>query len=382
MIDHLEGLKKSPDHYGRLKELIHLPGYMQVAKAYEDLAGELAITGDAHKDLDLKFSYLLKIVRVKGLAAIHENIIREMNRTCSALIKIEEPEQLKPVISEFFSVLGSGFSRYPDTILHSIQMIGNELYRKGQSGLVDWYLQKIVSLGFQYPEIKGVTDEWQVKSNLAHLKNIRVWMELIENEPKWSKSLISALIIQLRLCGVYISDTDIFQKDVTRLLNSDITPVYHMVKQLARIFPVYFSDIGAEGPLREVSTEIDESTHRADVLVHFLRKQSHVESSARVVDFIEAVISFWRTKDKNTLKEFLPEDIYERLKTSGPYIDDLHSVFSVLFSGGTVSRGNRSPPADRRRVTELYPEHTGYLRERTKAGIPCDQVLSVPLQKI
>ena len=337
LIDHLEGLKKSTDHYGRLKELIHLPGYMQVVKEYEDLAGGLEITGNAHKDLDLKFSYLLKIVRVKGLAAIHENIIREMNRTCSALITIEEPEQIKPVIAEFVNILGSVFSRYPDTILHSIQMIGNEFYRKGQSGLVDWYLQKIISLGFQYPGIKGVTDEWQVKSNLAHLKNIRVWLELIENEPKWSKSLISALIIQLRLCGVHISDTDVFQKDVTRLLNSDIAPVYHMAKQLARIFPVYFSDIGAEGPLREVSTEIDESTHRADILVHFLRKQSHVESSARVVDFIEAVISFWRTKDKNTLKEFLPEDIYERLKTSGPFVDELHGVFTTLFSGGTVS---------------------------------------------
>ncbi len=84
---------------------------------------------------------------------------------------------------------------------------------------------------------------------------------------------------------------------------------------MAKVFPVYFSEIGAEGPLRQISTEIDEATHRTDELVHFLRKQSHVESSARVVDFIEAAIHFWITEDKSLLKDFLHEDLYRAAQT-------------------------------------------------------------------
>ncbi|MDI6890660.1 MAG: PEP/pyruvate-binding domain-containing protein [Thermodesulfovibrionales bacterium] len=331
LIHHLKGLKKSTDQYWRLKELLKLPGYMQLARFYEDLTGILTQTFDVPKGLKLKMAYLLKIMETKGLFSIHESALREINRTLSAAVKTEEPNQLKVVLSETFEVLKNSLSRYPETALYCIQCIGNEIFTIGDSKLVDWLIQKITSLGFQYPTIEGVTDEWQVKSNKAHLKNIRVWLELIEKNPKWSKSLISALIINLRLGGVHINDTDLFQKDITKLLNSDIKPVYHLVKQLVRLFPVYFSEINAEGILREVSTEIDEVTGRADPLIHFLRKQSHVESSARIVDFIEVIIKFWLTKDKRPLEGFLPEDIFHQVRTSGPCIDDISTIFNSIF---------------------------------------------------
>jgi pyruvate,orthophosphate dikinase len=337
LVLHLSSLRKSTDQYSLLKELLQMPGYMQLVKYYEDIAGIFAITGDVHKDFNLKMMYLLKIMGIRGLFSIHENTLREINRTFSDIIKIVEPEEIKVVLSEIVIVLKNGFKIYPDATLYCIQIVGNEIYNKGNSSLVEWYLQKIISLGFQYPEIQGVTDEWQVKSNRAHLKNIRVWLELIENAPKWYKSLISALMINLRLGGVHINDTDLFQKDITKLLNSDIKPVYHLVKHLSKLFPVYFSEIGAEGALRDVSTEIDESIHRADILIHFLRKQSHVESSARVVDFIEEVFNFWRTKDKAPLVGFLPEDIYQQIKTSGPYIDEMNTIFNAIFMDKGIS---------------------------------------------
>lgn len=329
---HLNGLRKYTDQYSLLKELLQMPGYMQLVKYYEDLAGMFAITGDVHKDFSLKMMYLLKLIEIKGLFSIHENILKEINRTFSNIINIEEPDEIKVVLSEIVNAFKNGFRIYPDTILYCIQIIGNEIYNKGNSSLVEWYLEKLILLGFHCPEIQGVTDEWQVKSNRAHLKNIRVWLELIENSPKWSKSLISALIINLRLGGVHINDTDLFQKDLTKLLNSDIKPVYHLIKQLSKLFPVYFSEIGTEGALRDVSTEIDDSIHRADVLIHFLRKQSHVESSARVVDFIEKVFHFWKIKDKTPLKGFLPDDIYQQINTSGPYIDEMNIIFNAIFA--------------------------------------------------
>ncbi|MEW6213603.1 MAG: PEP/pyruvate-binding domain-containing protein [Nitrospirota bacterium] len=331
LIFHLHNFEKSTGQYQRLEGLLKLPGYMQVVRFYEDLADTLALIGDMRKNLNLKTLYLLKIMEIKGLFSIHEATLREINRTLSTIIKIEETEQLKIILSETFGVLKKGLARYPETALYCIQSIGNEIFNMGDSNLVEWFIQKIILLGFQHPKIEGVTDEWQVKSNKAHLKNIRVWLELIENNPKWSKSLISSLIINLRLGGVHINDTDLFQKDITKLLNSDIKPVYHLVKQLARLFPVYFSEINSEGLLREVSTEIDEVTGRADPLVHFLRKQSHVESSARVADFIEEIIKFWRAKDKEPLEGFLPEDIFPQVKTSGPNVDNISIIFNSIF---------------------------------------------------
>lgn len=331
ILSHLQTINASSDQMHRLKELLQLPGYLQLVKYHEDLINKLNITGDLSRDLNLKIFYLFKIMETKGLASIHENTLREINRTVSSIIKIEQSDQIQKILVDLFIILKKCMSQFPETVLYLIQSIGNEIYATNSSKLVEWYLNKIISLGFQYPEIQGTTEEWQVKSNRTHLKNIRTWLELIENSPKWSKSLISALIINLKLAGVHIDDTDIFQKDVTKLLNSDIKPVYSLVKKLAKLFPVYFSEVGAEGPLREVSTEIDEITGRADLLIHFLRKQSHVESSYRVVDFIESVINFWLTKNKSYLKEFIPSELYERIKTEGHFVDELHVIFNHIF---------------------------------------------------
>ena len=122
-------------------------------------------------------------------------------------------------------------------------------------------------------------NNWQIQANKIHILNIRTWLELIELNPKRSIRLLSALIVHLSLYGVFIKDIDLFPRDVTQFLNSGIGPVLNLSKQLARLFPVYFNDIGAEGRLRDISTRIDEITHRRDILIHFLRKQSHVESS-------------------------------------------------------------------------------------------------------
>src|SRR5208283_5469786 len=156
-------------------------------------------------------------------------------------ILAEEPGQARLILTELFIVLERSFALYPDAVLYCIQSTGKKIYSFRYSDISEWFIGKVIALGFQYPKVEGLTDEWQVTSNKAHLKNIRTWLDLIGNNPKWSKSLISALIINLRLGGVQINDTDLFQKDVTQLLNGDIEPVYHFIKQLAKVFPVYFN---------------------------------------------------------------------------------------------------------------------------------------------
>ena len=136
--------------------------------------------------------------------------------------------------------------------------------------------------------------------NPEHIRTIRAWLEIIAMKPRWTKKLISALIINLKIGGVFIRDTDLIQRDISRLLNADIGPAYNLVKQLARLFPVYFSEIGAEGELRDITTRIDELSARNDLLINFFRKQSHVESNSLLVEFAEDIFRYWFSGDKNS----------------------------------------------------------------------------------
>ena len=135
---------------------------------------------------------------------------------------------MEPLIRKTFTILKKSMKKYPATALNCIQNMGKAVYKTDESDLVDFFLESVIDLGFQTPDLKGVGDNWQVRVNSTHIQNIRTWMEIIELNPKWSKKLISSLIIYLSLCGVHIRDTDLFPRDITRFLNSDISNVYNL----------------------------------------------------------------------------------------------------------------------------------------------------------
>jgi pyruvate, orthophosphate dikinase len=318
-----------------LKRLLILPAYNQFVEAYrkipQSLLNESAKTVRGNR---WKLIFLFHIMNISGLSMIHEEALREINRTLSWLIAHESNLNIGSLIHKTFSILKTRAGRYPATALNCILNMGKGVYKTDDSDLVKFFIDYVIDLGFQSPMIKGVGNDWQIEFNTAHILNIRTWLELIELNPMWSTRLLSYLIIHLSACGVFIKDIDLFPRDITRLLNSGIGPVYNLAKQLCRLFPVYFNNIGAEGKLRDISTEIDEICRRKDPLIHFLRKQSHVESSNRIIDLMEATLKFWETKEKSPLRPFVPPNIYEEIHTHGPYIDGIHRVILHLKENG------------------------------------------------
>ncbi|MFC1821008.1 pyruvate, phosphate dikinase, partial [Thermodesulfobacteriota bacterium] len=322
-----------------MDRLILLPGYRQIADIYRDIPNVLHKTGEESGQSDYwKLIFLFHIMNIAGLSSIHEETLRDINRTLTWLIGSEKPQDLESLIQKTFAILKISVRKYPGTALNCIQNMGKAIYKTDESDLVDFFLDSVMDLGFQTPGLKGVGDDWQVKVNSVHIQNIRAWMEIIELNPKWSKKLISSLIIYLSLGGVHIKDTDLFPRDITRFLNSDIDNVYNLAKQLTWLFPAYFNDIGAEGRLRDISTRIDEICLRKDVLIHFLRKQSHVESSNQIIALMEATLDFWRTRKKKVLKSFIPLNIYQQIETKGPYIDGVHRLVTYLFKKEKLNR--------------------------------------------
>lgn len=211
------------------------------------------------------------------------------------------------------------------------EVIGCAIGEANNERAADALINDILSWRFQYPEIAGTTDEWETLVNPYHLPKIRCWLAIIESNPALFERLAAALNVQLRLGGVHIADTDLFQRDVTKLLNSDIAPIYFVAKQLLRVFPVYFAEVGAEGELRAVTTQFDELTQRKDSLLHFLRKSVHAESSNRLVPFAAAVIRYWATLDARGLEPYLPAStLVDVCETQRTFAEGPHTLLQQL----------------------------------------------------
>jgi pyruvate,orthophosphate dikinase len=325
--------------------ILELPSHVDIVRLYRAVPeklneGEPAAAEATAKDMEerarfnenRKLIFLFHIMETPGLALIHEESIREINRSLVQLIRRQTYEEIESFLLTTFLLLKANVRKYPHTSLQCIQVLGTEVFKRGNSRLVEAFLWESVRFGFQYANVTGVDEDWQPITNPAHLANIRVWLNLIMQEPKWCSTLFSALIINLKLSGTCVKDTDLFQRDITLLLNHPIEPVYNLFKQFAKLMPVFFNEIGAEGYLRDVSTEIDEIHRRKDALIHFLRKQSHVESSNLIVDFIEAIFMFWKSRDKSVLEAFLPEEVLSEVRSRGVFIDDMHRLMERVFA--------------------------------------------------
>ena len=353
-------------------KLIRFPGHDQFVRIYKQAPQKLLEAGkNSRQGNQWKLLSLFHIMNIPGLSMIYEETLRDINSTLSWLIGKENHPYIQKLIKKTFTIIKLRADQFPETTLNCILNMGKGVYQTADSDLVNYFIDCMIDSGFQTPMIEGVSDDWQIKVNTAHVQNIRVWMDMIELNPKWSLNLISNLIIYLSLTGVFIKDTDLFPRDITRLLNSPIEPVYNPVKQLTRLFPVYYNDIGAEGDLRDISTSIDEICNRKDILIHFFRKRIHVESSNRVIELTEAVLHFWQTRDKEPLQSYIPPGFYEQIETHGPYVDGVSAIINFLKADNVSIPGDllTVSNAKLRRIIDKTPESAATPVEREKVAM-------------
>ncbi|OEU55921.1 MAG: hypothetical protein BA868_04135 [Desulfobacterales bacterium C00003106] len=355
----------------RLENLLNLPTFQQIVWKFRDLPNQISKEETENRLAVInRLFILLKLMAITGLASVHEEVLRCINESLAGIIADQKSEDPGLLVARTFEILKKNIHRYPETALHTIQNIGRAVFTGKESDLADLFIRHTISLGFQGPEIGKGSPDAPMRPNPTQVLNIRVWMDIIENDPKWSRRLLSALVIYLKLEGVVIKDTDLFQKDITRFLNSDIKPVYNLAKQLTKLFPVYFNEIGAEGALRDVSTEIDEAVNRGDVLIHFFRKQCHVESSNLLIHFAKAIFNFWLTRNRTFLAPFLPPEMYKRIPTYGVYVDGVHKIVGELFENEGITR-----PEDLLRLSPAQAKEfvsgltIGVDRDRRRVGL-------------
>ncbi len=319
------------------RDYLAMPDYSQIVSAYLSVADELerafVSAGRGHL---IKLNFLLGIMAAPGLSDIHTGAMREINYAIKTVFQTSTTQHPGEFIERIFAFLkkSTQMSDLSATSIDCIVTLAREVFAQNSHPLADLFIDELIGYGFAYPRIQGSTTDWQVCVNPLHIKSIRAWLEIIGLKPRWTKKLISALIIHLKIGGIFVRDTDLIQRDISKLLNTDIGPAYNLIKQLGRLFPVYFSEIGAEGELRDITTRIDELSFRRDRLIDFFRKQSHVESNSLLVSFAEDIFRYWHTGDKTHLRRHIPDEIYEQVTPAGDYFDGMHRTFTRLMDKG------------------------------------------------
>ena len=306
--------------------LSEMPHFEQVAKRFtesERLFGHF-IT---------KFHYVFYLLHLPGMESQRERLIWNMDRMMRDAIDEMPQNELIPFIDTIFSLAKELRINYTSAVLDFQLTLGKKIIdidNTEMKEIVNHFEKSLVEFGFVTPGNVFVDEDWQLSVNKDHIKNIRVWLELIEYSKTPLDKLLSSLIVNLKLGGIFISDTDLFQREITKILNSNITPYYKMVKQLSRIFPVYFNEIGAEGEIRNVTTNMDEIGFRQDKLVHFLRKQVHTESNNTLIDLTFDVFRFWSDGNLDELKPILPNNVFEAIDVNSEYFVHVHNLVQAM----------------------------------------------------
>ncbi len=282
-----------------------------------------------------KFYFIFYLLRLKGMRDQKERLIWRLNKMLVHTMKEIEEKDVIDFLDQLFLHLEELKTEHTSAVLDILLTVGKKVIDIDHSDerlLIAHLESKLIYFGFETPGMVYVNEDWQLHVNENHIKNIRVWLELIEYSQSEMENLLSALIVNLKLGGIFISDTDLFQREITKILNSNIAPFYKKVKQLTRIFPVYFNEIGAEGEIRKVTTTMDEISHREDKLIHFLRKQVHTESNNTLIDLTFRIFQFWYDGDLENLKDALPQNVYSSIDKKSRWYAPVHKMVRDLCS--------------------------------------------------
>ena len=311
------GLKTKLESLKTWSDLMKMEDCTSVSDHFRDAVQQI---GNSHDQT----YYLLYLLKHPGMIHEQDTLLRDLNRVIQTIREEISDEE----VIRFTDRLFEYFTRFKPThtgrILDSIRALAKALFARDSVVCIEHFIDKVIQFGFIAPKQLSPHKTWQNEIDPNHIKCLRTWLEIIEYKPEYCLKLIAALVVNIRIKGLFISDTDLFQRDITELLNSRIEPAYQQIRELARLFPVYFSEIGAEGRLRDVTTQLDEFSSRQDKLIHYLRKQVHTESNNTHILLIEQIARFWYDGDPEILKEHVPADVAAELHLSGEWFDPIH----------------------------------------------------------
>lgn len=293
------------------EELKDIPAYAEIASMYRDFI-------PLFSSLSHRIQYIFFLLGLPTMVDLMNHLLWDLNRQLADLHTALSISEVSQMLDSVFATLKDFTDTHLSIVLDCMLTIGKAVLSGPDPHLKEKIIELIINMGFTSPKEVSIAQDWQMDVDKNHVKHLRVLLELIAIDPPQNKDLLAFTIICLNRNGVFISDTDLFQKDVSAFLSSDIRPIFVQSKHLLRMFPVYFTEIGAEGEIRDASTALDELSSRKDRLIHFLRKQVHTESNNTHITLIERIIRYWVNLDPHPLKQMIPADVWLYLQKKDP----------------------------------------------------------------
>jgi len=183
----------------------------------------------------------------------------------------------------------------------------------GDERLTASYVSLLKTVLIPSPRVRGFSDEtWAEVADPWHAERIAGFMRVTGEATHPMRDVLVHLTATLYTREIFIPDERIFQREVTRYLNSaDLDEDFLIHYLMLRRLPVYFNEIGASGELRELTTEIDSWGN--DPLLYFLRKQVHVNASNYNVKIVEDIIRACALHDPDMLEGKVPGEIFSNI---------------------------------------------------------------------
>jgi pyruvate,orthophosphate dikinase len=241
---------------------------------------------------------------------------RAMKNAAGLLIRLTDLG-LIGICENFIGMIGKAAFRQDDDILLNVE-VASAILRSGSDDLIDRYVDSLVSITVPSPGIAGFSSEtWAEIAHPSHIERISRFMSIIGLDREKFRKVLVHLICNLRISGVFIPDDRLFQRNVSAYLNSGPPRLKFLLDyMLLQTLPVYYSEVGATGRIRDYTTEIDSWGN--DTVLYFLRKQVHVNASNNNVRLVEAVIRSWTYDDPEILMNYVPMDVFEKITPGLP----------------------------------------------------------------
>ncbi|RMG01914.1 MAG: hypothetical protein D6726_08615, partial [Nitrospirae bacterium] len=288
---------------------------------------------------------LIKAIRADNLNAA-DLVFEEFFKLLKDSSK-EDIERVRGDLKRLFSLISErgleGFFNKIITGLHVLDvdarseiLLSENLFEiireSGNQALIERYIKEITSFTIPPPHLAGISSEtWAPEFNKNHPLMISKFMKLLADSNDYYRPVLLHLISNLVITGVFIPDEMLFQRDVSRFLNSPVPKAEYLLSYiLLKRLPVFFNEIGASGRLRDLSTEID--SWGDDPLLYFLRKQIHVNASRENINLAGAILLSWVRGSIDPVKGFLPDDIKNTISNSLPsrYMNEARKILSRL----------------------------------------------------
>ncbi len=244
-----------------------------------------------------------------------------------------------PVI-RLITRIGSDYPSMRDSVLLD-SGVGEAIVTTGDANLISLYADTLLSLIIAAPTVSRFSSEtWAEIVDPLHLDRLSKLLHIIGLDSRRFSGVLTHLTCNLFITGVFIPDDKIFQRDVSAYLNTGAVRDNFLANYVfLQRLPVYFNEVGATGRLRDYSTEIDSWGN--DVILYFLRKQTHANASNFNVRLIEQIIKAWVYSDPDVLRGWVPDDVLQKAdrKLIAAYCEGLRPLLEAcgaLYEGGPV----------------------------------------------